>query len=79
MNKSLMTSSPPVNTPQKKPRRASAETRANRLSAADTPKKFQDTTPLNVAALTPKSRGRPRGSRNLKGRKKSDKYEMDEI
>ena len=75
MNKSLMTSSPPVPT-KKKPRRSSIETRANRLSAADTPKKIQDTTPLSSAALTPKklenstpSRGRPRGSLNKKGRK----------
>lgn len=84
INKSLTTSSPPVNTPQKKPRRASAETRANRLSAADTPKKFQDTFPLFSAAkktpnkiedTPPKSRGRPLGSKNKKGRKS----DIDEI
>lgn len=86
INKSLTTSSPPVNTPQKKPRRASAETREARLSAADTPKKFQDTFPLfSAAKKTPNKiedlkprRGRPLGSRNKKGRK-SDIDDIIEI
>ena len=60
-------------------RRDSSLSVAATPAAQKTPKKIQDTTPLGAVAVTPKSRGRPRGSRNLKGRKKSDIYEMDEI
>lgn len=58
INKSLMTSLPPVNTPQRKERRASIETREDRLSAAITPMKLEELTP---------SVGRPKGSINKKG------------
>jgi len=57
INKSLITSLPPVTS--KKARRASAETRGNRLSAAETPKKIENSTPR---------RGRPPGSESKKGK-----------
>ena len=61
INKSLMTSLPPVNTPQKNKRRASPGTRAKRLSDAETPKKIENSTPIR--------RGRPPGAKNKKGGK----------
>jgi hypothetical protein len=71
INKSLMTSLPPVNTPQRKDRRASKETREDREAREAREARLSDAaTPMKLEDLTPKRKpGRPIGAKNKKGGK----------